>query len=167
MNINLNLEELVAIAARIELDGKNFYTQASKATSDPEAKELFRNLAEWEGTHYDTFNELLDNVTPQEFDHVIDPMNEAGLYLNAILGGNIFSQPIPPEDIAASNPKQIENIFRFALDREKDSIIFYSALEKIYINKDITSKLDIIIGEEISHIRFLHEIREKMLPGGK
>ena len=167
MKIKLNLEELVALAAKIELDGQNFYTQAAEATTNPEAKKLFLNLAEWENTHYNTFKELLDGTDQQDSNRLIDPLNEAALYLNAILGGDIFTQPVSHQDIAADNPNQLENIFKFALDREKDSIIFYSALEKIYVNKEITSKLDIIIGEEISHIRFLHEIRDKMLPVSK
>lgn len=163
MNTMLNLEELIALAAKIELDGKKFYAQAADATENPEAKKLFLDLSNWEDTHYNTFKNLLNGTEKEEFDQIIDPMNEAALYLDAILGGKIFSQALSPEEISAENPQSLHNIFRFALDREKDSIIFYSSLEKVYVNDEITKKLDIIIGEEISHIRFLHEVRSKML----
>lgn len=163
MSSMLNLEELIALAAKIELNGKKFYALAAEHTTDPEAKKLFTDLSDWEDKHYHTFRDLLTDTGKSEFDQIIDPMNEAALYLDAILGGRIFSKDITPEELAADNPKALENIFRFALDREKDSIIFYSSLEKIYVNAEITEKLDIIVGEEISHIRFLHEIRNKML----
>ncbi len=163
MSITLNLEELIEIAVNIELDGKNFYSAAAEFTTNNEAAELFQELAKWEGVHYETFKNLLEINGSSEFEQIIDPMNEAGLYLKAILGGDIFTKNETPQELAGDNPEHLNNIFRFALDREKDSIIFYSSLSKIYDNPDITHKIDIIIGEEISHIRFLHEARSKLI----
>ncbi len=162
MNETINLEELIKIATNIELEGQAFYSKAAEVTTDPDAKKLFTELAEWEKTHYQSFQRLLDGVDKTEFEQIIDPHNEATLYLQAILGGDIFSQAATPEELADNSPQGLNNIFRFALDREKDSIIFYSSIEKVYGNQDINHKIDIIIGEEISHIRFLHDARKKL-----
>ncbi len=163
MSVTLNLEELIEIAVNIELDGKKFYSAAAEFTTDAEAKKLFLELAKWEGVHYDTFKGLLNLNRSSEFEQIIDPMNEAGLYLKAILGGDIFTKNETPQELAGNDPENLNNIFRFALDREKDSIIFYSSISKVYDNPDITHKIDIIIGEEISHIRFLHEARSNLM----
>ncbi len=162
MKTRLNLAELIEIAGNIELEGKTYYTQAAEFTSNEEAKRLFLQLADWETVHYNTFKALLDGVDSDEFEQAIDPMNEAALYLDAVVGGDIFSKCCSPEELTNNNHDDIETLFGFALDREKDSIIFYTTLNKIYNNKDIASKIDIIIGEEISHIRFLHAERKKL-----
>lgn len=162
MGVKLNLEELIKIATNIELEGKKFYTQAAEYTTNQEAKKLFLELADWEETHYQSFNNLLSDSDSKEFEQIIDSMNEAALYLQAVLGGDIFSSSCSPRELANNNPESLDNIFRFAIDREKDSIIFYSSIEKVYANKDLLRKIDIIIGEEISHIRFLHATWKKI-----
>ena len=162
MGVKLNLEELIKIATNIELEGKKFYTQAAEYTTNKEAKKLFLELADWEETHYQSFSNLLSDSDSNEFEQIIDSMNEAALYLQAVLGGDIFSSSCSPRELANNNPESLDSIFKFAIDREKDSIIFYSSIEKIYANKDLLRKIDIIIGEEISHIRFLHATWKKI-----
>ncbi len=162
MGVKLNLEELIKIATNIELEGINFYTQAAEYTTNQEAKKLFLELAEWEEAHYKSFSNLLNNNDSGEFEQIIDSLNEAALYLQAVLGGDLFSSSCSPKELASNSPEGLNSIFRFAIDREKDSIIFYSSIEKIYANKDLLEKIDIIIGEEISHIRFLHATWKKI-----
>lgn len=161
MEAKLNLQELIELATKIELEGKEFYSQAAAFTSNESARELFTELAKWEDNHYNTFKNLLEGMEIDEFEQVIDPMNEAALYLDALLGGDIFTKGSTPQKLADNNPDNLDAIFRFAIDREKDSIIFYSSLEKILNTEETTNKIDIIIGEEISHVRFLHEIKKK------
>lgn len=167
MKSKLNLPELIEIACNIELDGKAYYSRAAEFTANKEARKLFLELAEWEDGHYKTFKALLDGFDNDEFSQSIDPMNEAALYLEAVLGGDIFEKVSTPEELANNNPDNVDALFSFALDREKDSIIFYTSLSKIYQTTDISSKLDVIIGEEISHVRFLHVSRKRALKEAK
>ena len=42
----------LSIGIQLEMGAMKFYEQAAKETSDPELSRFFRELSEWEGTHY-------------------------------------------------------------------------------------------------------------------
>lgn len=159
----INVEELIKVAGNIEKDGQDFYREAAEYATDPEDKKLFTELAGWEEKHYKIFNALLKDVFSAEFDQVLDVMGEAALYLQAVLGGDIFSGRHSARQIAEDNEQGIIGIFNFAIEREKDSIIFYTALEKVIDASLARSELDKIVGEEISHVRFLTNMRKKYI----
>jgi len=157
MAIMFNIDETLQMAIKIEQNGTAFYQKAALNCTDKTAKQLFNNLADMEVTHENFFKKLKADLTNQEKAPITyDPENEAVLYLNAIASGHVFKLDNNPAQALTGKETPAE-ILKTAIGLEKDSIIFYLGIKEIVplnLGKD---KVDMIIKEELSHIRILSE----------
>ncbi|KMQ50767.1 Rubrerythrin [Chitinispirillum alkaliphilum] len=152
MSIVFNAEEIFSIGIQIEKNGRIFYEQAAKQTSDPQVKKLFSELADWEGKHVEVFEDLKKGVpTESQSGEFSDPENMAYQYLSASASDKVF---VKEEDIvsiaaSASTPQEALEI---AIGFEKDSVIYYTTMKHIVRDDLGKDKLDLLIKEEINHI---------------
>jgi rubrerythrin len=156
VTVTLNPLEIFEIAEQIERNGVTFYRKAAALYEDPDASQLFLKLAEWEAEHEKTFAQMKQNMfgahtAPMSFksgETRLDPKMMAGL---AIFG--IRAEPTEELD----GRENQDDILRKAVEKEKDSIVFYNGLKDFLSNAADRESIDRIITEEMRHIRILHE----------
>ena len=152
-----NLGEIFTIAVDIEKNGEKFYRRAAELATDEDAKKLLADLADWENGHIKIFSDLRARLLGAgERDLTWDPYGEVELYLQAVANRQVFTVDQDVADFAEAH-SSIKEILEFALAREKESVVFYTALD-MALPEDLSGgKVTAIIKEEISHIRLITE----------
>ena len=156
MNVTFNAFEVFEIAEQIERNGTNFYIRAAELFDDPDICQMFLRLAELEKEHELTFAQMKQQLPEQnrqestsEADDLLpDPRVMAGL---AVFG--IRSNPV--EELRGRQEKT--DIIRRAVEKEKDSIVFYHGLKEFVPAGADKDKIDDIIKEEMRHIVILDQ----------
>ncbi len=146
-------EEILEIAVKIELNGKEFYEDLEGKTEDKELKRLFGFLASQEDVHRLRFEDLKryaeSFVSPQEWEE-IEP------YLNAMVQSTFFLG----DDKTLAKVKKVEDVreaIRLAIQFEKDTILFYYELLKL-TNEEIKEIIEKIVQEEKKHVLMLSNV---------
>ena len=153
MSRSYNIDEILAMAEKIEQDGAEYYDRASALTEDDDKKAKLRKLAEMERNHERIFAEM--RASQPEERAAFDPDGEVGRYLGAIVDGKVFDyRSAPAEDLAE---KSLVDICRKAIDLEKDSIIFYLGIRELVPEGFGSAQMDDIIREEMGHIVLLSD----------
>lgn len=153
----LNIDEILQIAEDIERNGKAFYASAAAIAQDNRMKTLFLDLAEWESRHQDLFKQMRRESSERDIQEIflLDSTSEEGRYLKAVADGHIFTQSKSPEVLLRESGGKMGPLLNFAIEREKDSVVFYTAISRSARDEHTRGIVDKIVGEEISHIRFL------------
>jgi len=76
--------EVLQLAVRMEVEGKEFYQQASQKSSNKLAKELFQHLANEEETHRKKFEEIYEALKKGQNWPDIEPPSEKGKRLKSL-----------------------------------------------------------------------------------
>ena len=156
MTVTFNAFEVFKIAEQIERNGTDFYIRAAELFDDPNTRDLFLRLAEWEREHERTFAQMKQQLSEQnrqastsEADDLLpDPRVMAGL---AVFG----MRSDPAEELHGRQEKT--DIIRRAVEKEKDSIVFYHGLKEFVPARADKDKIDDIIKEEMKHIVILDQ----------
>jgi rubrerythrin len=157
MVVNLNASEIFEIAVQIERNGAKFYRRAAELFDDSRVHNLFLQLAEWEIAHEQVFADMRNELIAQgpeistfetESDVIFDVQSMAGL---AVFGNSIG----PSAELTGK--ESVTDILRIAIEKEKDSIIFYTGLKDFVSAKTAKDKVADIIKEEMRHIRILNQ----------
>jgi rubrerythrin len=157
MGHRFNTEEILEIAVKIEKNGVLFYAKAAETADDPVVKKLFNDLSAWEKTHVDIFGNLLSKYFKKDDAiNLFDPDSEATRYLEAVADGEIFVVAELDEELNVAQKDPVD-IINYAIQREKDSIIFYSAIMDGLYDTFPKDDLKTVIQEEYSHVRYLSE----------
>jgi len=156
MAIPFNADEVFEIAEQIEQNGAAFYRRASTLVKDSGTRELLLELAAMEDQHLATFQSMRVTLSKHEWKPVFDPDGQAEMYLRAIADGEIFNVKEDPAAVL-SGSETPQQMVRLAIEREKDSVIFYQELREVIPPKLGKDRLDRIIGEELRHIMILNE----------
>jgi len=157
MAIFFSPSEIFQFAIKIEENGEAFYRKMSNKFKDSQTKELFLYLADEETKHKQKFKEMLSEI--EDYQPPQSYPEEYFLYLKSYADEHIFSQEktayfMSEEKIA---PKKI---IEFALDIEKDSILYYLEAKNL-VSPSQKDKLDKIIEEERKHYLKLLEVKKK------
>ena len=156
MTIPFNADEIFEIAEQIEQNGASFYRRASTLVKDADTRELLLELAAMEDQHLATFQSMRAALSKRDWKPTFDPNGEAEMYLRAIADVQIFNVKEDPATMLSGDETPRE-MLGLAIDREKDSVIFYQELREIIPPKLGKDRLDRIIGEELRHITILNE----------
>ena len=152
-----NLDEIFTIAVDIEKNGETFYRKAAELTKEKNAKKLLADLADWEKGHIKIFSDLRARMLDaSEKALAWDPYGEVELYLQSVANRNVFNVDQDYAKFAESH-SSIKEILEFALAREKESVVFYTALDMAFPEDLSGGKVTAIIKEEIGHIRLITE----------
>lgn len=152
-----NADEILQIAVDIERNGKEFYSRAAELVTDESLKNLLRELSEWEAGHEVTFSRMRDKYRQEnEESRFLDPDNEASKYLKAIADGKVFERKVFEKQLAdiSNDP---HSILKTAMMREKDAVVFFTAIREVVPEQLGKNDVAKIVEEEFSHIRFIHE----------
>jgi rubrerythrin len=151
MSFVFNADEIFAMAEEIEKNGARFYRDAKAKVKDRAAKDFLDDLAAMEDEHLKTFSTMRTSLTEQDRKSMtFDPANESALYLNALADTRVFFQK-------TMGLSSLEEIFKAAIQTEKDSIAFYLGMKELVPASVGRGRLEDIIKEEMRHIRLLSE----------
>jgi len=150
--VNFNIDEILQIAEKIEINGHRFYSAAAKAL--PEHQEWFTYLANEEVSHKNIFNKFHQSFsTPQGYSPD-DPEDLARRYLQSIADSMIFSLAQEPEDFF-TGAETVDDVFKDAVRREQEAILYYTGLKNAMTDEKSKEQVEQIIQEEMTHILWL------------
>ena len=156
MSISLNAIEVFEIAERIERNSVKFYRKAAEAFADENLSSILLSLSEFEKEHEKNFASMRKQISAKERDMItFDPENEMALYLHKIAEGHVFDLKKDPTE-QLKDKETIADILNFAIESEKNSIIFYLGLKNYIPSTAGKNKVDEIINEEMNHIAELN-----------
>jgi rubrerythrin len=149
MSYDFSADDIFEMAEQMERNGAKFYRTAAENAADTSAKELLIGLAVMEDEHEKTFAALRAELSEdQKAATVFDPEGESIHYLRALADTRVFFE----KEIDISSMK---DILKAAIEAEKDSIVFYLGMKDLVPGKLGKDKMDIIIKEEMGHIKIL------------
>jgi len=156
MTDTFNAFDVFEVAEQIERNGTNFYIRAAELFNDPDICQMFLRLAEWEKEHGLIFARMKQQLSEQNRQEIAsdaedllpDPRVMAGL---AVFG----MRSDPAEELRGRQGKT--DIIRRAVEKEKDSIVFYHGLKEFVPAGADKAKIDDIIKEEMRHIVILDQ----------
>ncbi len=162
MAIHFNADEILAMAEQVERNGAAFYRRAAEVTGDAGARARLAELAEWELGHERLFTRLRQGLTPAERAEMrFDPDGDAVHYLRVMADRHVFNVN---KDAAAllSGRETPQEIFDIALGFERDSILFFQAMEGAVPPSVGKDKVQALINEEVGHVAFLSREKERL-----
>ncbi|MBO8131133.1 MAG: ferritin family protein [Candidatus Marinimicrobia bacterium] len=149
----ISLEEVFKIAIEIERNGQRFYRNYAEKNDDEKIKEVFNNLADMESDHERAFIEMKNRLVT-DYDRIeADTEGLLNAYIKAFAGGYIFTSD--DKIVEAGSP---DDILKYAIGKEKDSISYYLAVKEFVVGEDNKDKVDRIIKEEMKHIIILSDL---------
>lgn len=151
-----NALEILTIAEQIEKNGVAFYTRAAELFDNPDARKVLHQLIKWETKHEKFFSdmkrELAQTRTFESWDTTYDPKWMAGLA--------VFGIRSDPKDELSGKESQ-DDILRRAIQKEKDSIVFYNGLSDFVPDGASRKEINNIIGQEKQHIKILDRLLDR------
>jgi rubrerythrin len=157
MSIRFNADEILGIAEDIERNAESFYENAANLVADREAAKILHDLSSWEKRHEEVFAAMRQGLSEQERESTAyDPYDELALYIKAVADGKIFNIYEDALKLLGAKPS-LDKICELALAREKESVVFYTAMKELVppkLGKDAVEK---VIREELGHIAILNQ----------
>jgi len=158
MNARFTVSEIVTMAVEAEKNGFAFYQAMANRAIDEKTRNIFAFLAEEEAEHENTFQQLLNKLSPIEMSHTDEA--EYCNYLNAFTSTRIFNASVDIDQLVQSITSDIEAV-DIALNIEKESILFYYELREQESGEGRES-IDEIIREEKNHLTRLAQLKEAL-----
>jgi rubrerythrin len=152
MDKRFNISEAFVIAVQLEKNGAAFYKKVASSVSDSSAREFLNELAEQELEHKKVFEEIAESSMGQiEMDEL------AETYIKELSTEFVFR--MEHDEINWENMTFL-NTIDFAIEREKDAIIFFLGLSGALVGEN-NSRINRIIQEEKSHMIDLLRLKER------
>ena len=146
-----NAVDVFKIAETIEQDGAKFYTDAAKLFAGEKVSDLFTKLAQWEIQHKKVFAEMRGKITQQH--PKLGPGTEEYKAVAALSTFSLWSEP--HRQFSGMDSRQ--DVIRQAMQKEKDTIVFYVGLKDFVAANEDKEIINDIIKEEMKHISILTE----------
>jgi rubrerythrin len=154
MAISFNVDEIFEMAEQIERNGADFYREAARKTGDKATQKTFANLAAMEEGHLKIFQEMRKQLDASDKETTsFDPDGEAALYLQAMASSHGIEGKKDRLTKLSGNETTRE-IFEIAVNAEKNSIVFYTALKEL-VSATGREQVETIISEELGHLAVL------------
>ncbi|MBU1874028.1 ferritin family protein [bacterium] len=157
MSFQFSIEEIFELAEQIERNGAKFYGKAAGQVTDQNYKLLLLDLVDMEEKHERVFAYLKEKIVDQKLGQgLLDPDASAVQYLRSFADGVVFDLNADPSEFL-STKRSLEEILRYAIGLEKDSIVFYYGIQALVPEELGKSQINTIIREEMKHITFLND----------
>ncbi len=155
-----NAEEVFEMAVAVERNGARFYRKACEALDEPALLELLQRLARMEDQHEAVFEKLKERVFGEKpAQSHAEYYDLAAAYLQALVENKIFILDKDPAEVLGKI-SGVDQLLEAAIDREKESIIYYVGLKELVPANLGREEVDSIIREEMSHVSLLtHELQ--------
>lgn len=157
--MQLKPDELIHFGMQIEEKGFKFFQEMAAKVADPEVKKVFDQLSDEEEKHYNVFEKMMQEA--KTYDPPEYYMEEYEAYVWTLANNHVLTGKADAGQYLekANTPVDAVNL---ALSIEKDTIIFFVALKKV-VSKDGQKTLDLLIDQENLHIKYLTELKKKLL----
>jgi rubrerythrin len=149
------LAEVYDLGIRIEKNGERFYRDAMKQAWSAPIADMLKLLADEEVKHVDFFVKRMDAVKQRRENPFLDEMSIS--MLKDILGNQTFSL----KDADVSKIRSVDELVAFAVEFEKDTILFYEMVDSFMTDGEPRRELKAIIEEEERHVRLFESYGEK------
>lgn len=161
MSIFFSPGDVFEIAIEIEGNGARFYRTAANAAHDPATSALLLELAGMESDHEVTFIQLkADLVDEKDQAEWYDQGDEACRYLQTFASGQVFDLR---REHALAPDAATADVLAFAMDRERDSILFYLGIKEWVPAALAGGRIEKIITEEMRHMAQLNVRRMELI----
>lgn len=162
--MKFNVDEIFEMAEHIERNGAKFYRQAAEIVESPTGKELLVGLAAMEDEHEKTYAEMRQRLgsAGQQRDTVYEGDDSAVQYIRAWADKNVFDIDASIFESLEGNETLLE-IINKAIQREKETIIFFEGLKESLSSEDDRQNVERIIHEEVQHIGILTRERKALV----
>ena len=148
MSLQFSPDEVLELARRLEQQAASFYRDAAMTCSNPEAKELFLDLADMEMRHEQVFDALRDDAH-RDPDHWPRQAGKAHWQAVAdIMLGKLQGDLGKRFDGKCS----YHAILHEAMDFEKDTLVFFVAMKEMLRPGTPQESIDGIIRDEMGHL---------------
>lgn len=156
MNI-FNAAEVIDMGIEKEKKRRDFYDMVSKKFADnPDMKELFTRLRDWEETHIKKFSEIRNTVEEDEtFEGYPGELED---YIGTLVDETLYSV-VNPESFSQTVKNPVDAV-KIGMTFEKDAILFFSELIPS-MNPVHTEKVRMLIDEEKLHLVYLSRLKTK------
>jgi len=150
-----NADEVLAMAEQIERNGAAFYRRAAEVVADAAVRVRLSELAEWESGHEQLFASMRAGLTPAENAGLtFDPDGDAALYLRVMADRHVFN--VSKDSTALlSGQETPQQVLEIAMAFERDSILFFQAMEGVVPPSVGRDRIRALINEEVGHVAFL------------
>ena len=161
METKFNVFEILQIAEKIEHNGAKFYLNAAELSDDPEVRDTCYKLAAWKARHGKVLAQRRKRFSEKtgEFG-TFDPDNYVLSNPNVMAGLAVFATK-PGSLKGPVDREHRQEIFRDAVRRAKEAIVFYHGLKDFARDPASEETIETIIKEENRHIRLLTEQLEQ------
>ncbi len=162
MAVEFNAFEVFEIAEKIERNGAKFYRKAAELFDDSSTRSFFHELADWEVGHEKIFAGMRKQLSEQSQQlRTFKPEDNLLLDAQEMASLAVFGIKTEPSGDFSSKQSK-EDILRTAIEKEKDSIVYYTGLKNFVPDRAGKDKIDDIIKEEMHHIRILSQSLEQL-----
>jgi rubrerythrin len=147
------LSEIIKFAIEKEKESEALYKKLATITNLKDIKKFFETLALEEKKHEKFYTQLLKTV-PKEQSAGVKEDDEYAAYMKELIKSSksVFLINFDATDI--------KTCLDYAINRERDSIIFYVGL-KNYLPKSESEKINTIIAEESRHAAKLINLKKR------
>lgn len=154
--IPFSAEETLKIAIEIEKNGREFYEGMLEETDDQKINEVFRDLADQEVKHRETFEEMLGDVETEEGPDLNSLLygELEDSYLSALADSKVFT-PANENIEEAREANNRDELLSIAISLEKDTILYYYEILQNAKSSDDQDLIMDVIDEEKSHVKRL------------
>jgi len=149
--------QMIDIAIQTEQAGYAFYQAAVEATDSPQVRALCEWLAGEEQVHERVFQGIKENLEPQET--IEEWPGEKTEFIKALIASRFM--PKPEEAKALVKDMSAPGILDFALNFEKDTIIFQYEMRDMVPASGV-DKVNEIIAEEKAHVSRILKARQAL-----
>jgi rubrerythrin len=157
MALMFNADEIFEMAEQIERNGAKYYRKAAAGATDLRVRQLLVGLAAMEDRHERIFVDLRRQLNEQQKQPAkYDPEGESVAYLRALADGCVFDVSADPSE-RLTGKESPEEIYRTAIDLEKDSIVFYLGVLDMVTQPAAKEQVNDIIKEEMRHVTTLSD----------
>lgn len=156
-----SVNEIIEMAVQIERNGYAFYNQASKRKDlDEQTQKLLLGLRDAELNHEQTFLKLREELDLI----VLELSGDWGLiasYLKSIIEGRIFNDETSAINRATS-AKNALGVLDNAITFEKDTLLYFHAINDAVSDPRAKEVLRRIIHEETTHVITLSDYKKQI-----
>lgn len=159
MGVFLNPGEIFEIAVEIERNGARFYRKAAESGVDNQTRLLLLDLAAMEDEHAATFERLQVELTAKQETEWYNQNDEAFQYLESFAAGHVFDLT---KQRGLETDADVRAVLEFALERERESILFYLGIKEFVPRQLPGDRIERIIIEEMKHLAQLNKRRMEL-----
>jgi len=137
--------KIIKTATQMEIDGKEFYRNASQKSSNELGKKLLRSLAEEEDYHRKKFDELYNQIRVKKAWPMTDVQTDGGSNLRTV-----FARALDKPASSSASKSELDAV-QLAIDMETKTLDYYrtnGAAAKYDTEKEFYEKL---AGQEKEH----------------